>query len=71
MLLRGNEGKSKICNLQSEIRGGNLVKRDEIIVGIVIFLFGAATVLLSLRMPSEPSEWQEPGCFLYFWEYSS
>jgi len=27
------------------------VKRDEIIVGIVIFLFGAATVLLSLRMP--------------------
>jgi hypothetical protein len=27
------------------------LKRDEIIVGIVIFLFGAATVLLSLRMP--------------------
>jgi putative tricarboxylic transport membrane protein len=27
------------------------VKREEIIVGIVIFLFGAATVLLSLRMP--------------------
>ncbi len=44
MLLRGNEGKS-------EIRGGNLVKRDEMIVGVVIFLFGAATVLLSLRMP--------------------
>jgi putative tricarboxylic transport membrane protein len=51
MLLRGNEGKSEICNLKSEIRGGNLVKRDEIIVGIVIFLFGAATVLLSSRMP--------------------
>ena len=27
------------------------MKRDEIIVGIVIFLFGGATVLLSLRMP--------------------
>ena len=27
------------------------MNRDEIIVGIVIFLFGAATVLLSLRMP--------------------
>jgi putative tricarboxylic transport membrane protein len=27
-----------------------MVKRDEIIVGIVIFLFGAATFLLSLRM---------------------
>ena len=27
------------------------MKRDEIIVGIVIFLFGAAIVLLSLRMP--------------------
>jgi putative tricarboxylic transport membrane protein len=27
------------------------VKRDEIIVGIVIFLFGGATVLLSLKMP--------------------
>jgi hypothetical protein len=27
------------------------LKRDEIIVGIVIFLFGGATVLLSLRMP--------------------
>ena len=44
MLLRGNEGKSAI-------RGGNLVKRDEIIVGIIIFLFGGATVLLSLKMP--------------------
>jgi hypothetical protein len=51
MLLRGNEGKSKICNLQSEIRGGNLVKRDELIVGIVIFVFGGMTALLSLRMP--------------------
>jgi putative tricarboxylic transport membrane protein len=27
------------------------LKKDEAIVGIVIFLFGAATVLLSLRMP--------------------
>lgn len=27
------------------------MKRDEIIVGIVIFLFGGATVLLSLKMP--------------------
>jgi len=27
------------------------VKRDEIIVGIVIFLFGGATVFLSLKMP--------------------
>jgi putative tricarboxylic transport membrane protein len=27
------------------------LKRDEIIVGIVTFLFGAATVLLSLKMP--------------------
>ena len=51
ILLRGNEGKSKICNLKSEIRGGNLVKRDETIVGIVILLFGGVTVLLSLKMP--------------------
>jgi putative tricarboxylic transport membrane protein len=29
----------------------NNLKRDEIIVGIVIFLFGAITALLSLRMP--------------------
>jgi putative tricarboxylic transport membrane protein len=27
------------------------LKKDEAVVGIVIFLFGAATVLLSLRMP--------------------
>jgi len=27
------------------------MKRDEVIVGIVIFLFGGATVLLSLKMP--------------------
>ena len=27
------------------------MKRDEIIVGVVIFLFGAITTLLSLRMP--------------------
>ena len=27
------------------------MNRDEIIVGIVIFLFGAVTVVLSLRMP--------------------
>jgi putative tricarboxylic transport membrane protein len=27
------------------------LKRDEIVVGIVIFLFGAITTLLSLRMP--------------------
>ena len=27
------------------------MKKDEIIVGVVIFLFGAITVLLSLRMP--------------------
>ncbi len=27
------------------------MKRDEIIVGVVIFLFGAVTALLSLRMP--------------------
>ena len=28
-----------------------MLNRDEIIVGIVIFLFGGATVLLSLKMP--------------------
>jgi putative tricarboxylic transport membrane protein len=28
-----------------------MMKRDEIVVGIVIFLFGAITTLLSLRMP--------------------
>ncbi len=44
MLLRGNEGKS-------EIRGGNLVKRDETIGGIVLLLFGLVTVIFSLRMP--------------------
>jgi hypothetical protein len=27
------------------------MKRDEVVVGIVIFLFGAATTLLSLKMP--------------------
>jgi hypothetical protein len=32
-------------------KGGDKLKKDEAIVGIVIFLFGAATVLLSLRMP--------------------
>lgn len=37
--------------VQSETRGGNLVKRDEIFGGIVIFLFGMATALLSLGMP--------------------
>jgi putative tricarboxylic transport membrane protein len=36
---------------EGKLDGENHLKRDEIIVGIVIFLFGAATVLLSLRMP--------------------
>jgi hypothetical protein len=31
--------------------GGNQLKKDEAIVGIVIFFFGAITALLSLRMP--------------------
>jgi len=44
MLLCRNEGKS-------EIRGGNLVKRDEVIVGFVIFIFGGITAVLSLKMP--------------------
>jgi putative tricarboxylic transport membrane protein len=30
---------------------GEMLKRDEIVVGIVIFLFGVITSLLSLRMP--------------------
>ena len=50
MLLCGNDGKFE--NLQSEIDTmGDKLKRDEIIVGIVIFLFGAITTLLSLKMP--------------------
>ena len=36
---------------RSSLKGGDNLKRDEIIVGIVIFLFGAVTALLSLRMP--------------------
>jgi putative tricarboxylic transport membrane protein len=32
-------------------KGGSRMKRDEMVVGIVIFLFGAITSLLSLRMP--------------------
>ena len=31
-------------------KGGSRLKKDEIVVGIVIFLFGAITTLLSLRM---------------------
>ncbi len=33
------------------LNGENHLKKDEIIVGAVIFLFGAITALLSLRMP--------------------
>jgi glucan phosphoethanolaminetransferase (alkaline phosphatase superfamily) len=32
-------------------KGGTSLKRDEIVVGIVILLFGAITTLLSLKMP--------------------
>jgi putative tricarboxylic transport membrane protein len=32
-------------------KGGTRLKRDEIVVGIVILLFGAITTLLSLKMP--------------------
>ncbi len=32
-------------------KGGSRMQRDEMVVGIVIFLFGAITTLLSLRMP--------------------
>jgi hypothetical protein len=32
-------------------KGGNGLKKDEAIVGIVIFLFGGLTALLSLKMP--------------------
>jgi putative tricarboxylic transport membrane protein len=32
-------------------KGGSRLKRDEIVVGIVIFLFGAVTTFLSLKMP--------------------
>jgi len=46
MLLYGNGG-----NLQPEIIGSNELKKDEVIVGVVIFLFGGLTSLLSLRMP--------------------
>jgi hypothetical protein len=34
-----------------KLEGENHLKRDEIIVGAVIFLFGGITVLFSLRMP--------------------
>jgi putative tricarboxylic transport membrane protein len=34
-----------------QAKGGSRLKRDEIVVGIVIFLFGAVTTLLSLKMP--------------------
>jgi putative tricarboxylic transport membrane protein len=40
----------RFATLQVE-KGGSGLKRDEIVVGIVIFLFGAITTLLSLRMP--------------------
>jgi putative tricarboxylic transport membrane protein len=32
-------------------KGGDKLKKDETIVGIVIFLFGAVTAVLSLKMP--------------------
>jgi hypothetical protein len=32
-------------------KGGSRLKRDEIVVGVVIFLFGAITTLFSLKMP--------------------
>ncbi len=40
----------RCATLQAE-KGGSGLKRDEIVVGIVIFLFGAITTLLSLGMP--------------------
>ena len=33
------------------MKGGSRLKRDEIVVGVVIFLFGAITTLFSLKMP--------------------
>jgi len=32
-------------------KGGSRMKRDEMVVGIVIFIFGGISALLSLRMP--------------------
>jgi putative tricarboxylic transport membrane protein len=34
-----------------QAKGGSRLKRDEIVVGIVIFIFGGISALLSLRMP--------------------
>ena len=39
------------------------MKRDEIIVGVVIFLFGAITSLLSLKMPIGTFRMGGPGLF--------
>ena len=39
------------------------MNRDEIIVGVVIFLFGAVTTLLSLRMPIGTFRMGGPGLF--------
>ena len=39
------------------------MNRDEIVVGIVIFLFGATTTLLSLRMPIGTFRMGGPGLF--------
>ena len=40
-----------LCALRLSMKGGNGLKKDEAIVGIVIFVFGGITALLSLRMP--------------------
>jgi hypothetical protein len=40
----------RFATLQVE-EGGSRLKRDEMVVGIVIFLFGTITTLLSLKMP--------------------
>jgi putative tricarboxylic transport membrane protein len=48
-----------IVHRQKEI----LVKRDEIIAGIVILLFGGATALFSLRMPLGTFRMAGPGMF--------
>ncbi len=40
-----------LCALGFSSKGGGRLKKDEAIVGVVIFLFGAITTLLSLKMP--------------------
>jgi putative tricarboxylic transport membrane protein len=43
-----------------------MMNRDEIVVGIVIFLFGALTTLLSLRMPTGTFRMAGTGMFPLF-----